>query len=328
VIDNWSDHAIATETKMLQLEARRSYDIRFEYYEAGGQALVRLGWAQPGENLINEAVSLARESDVAIVVAGLSSRFESENMDRDGLELPGRQDELIQAVCHANPRTIVVLINGTPVLMSPWMDHVPAIVEAWYPGQEGGQAVSDVLFGRVNPSGKLPATLPNSWEQCPAYGHYPGKDGEVRYQEGIFVGYRHFDSRNLEPAYPFGHGLSYTEFEYSGLRIEPVRVPAGQNVGVSLTVKNVGRREGKEVVQLYLRDVDSTLARPTKELKGFRKVSLKANESTLISFELDREAMSFFDDRQGQWVAEPGRFEVLLGGSSRDIRLTGEFWID
>ena len=324
-VDNWSDHAVAAATRTIKLEAGKSYEIRFEYYEGGGQALVKFGWTLPGGDAIAKAARLASESDVAVVIAGLSSRFESEGLDRVDLKLPGRQDELIQAVRRANPRTVVVLVNGSPVLMDDWVDDVAAIVEAWYPGQEGGQAVADVLFGRVNPSGKLPTTLPKSWEQCPAYGHYPGKEGKVVYQEGVFVGYRHFDTRNIEPAFPFGHGLSYTRFEYGNLRVEPERVSSGDEVRVSLAVRNAGRLEGKEVVQLYLQDERSSLPRPLKELKGFGKVNLPPGESTAVSFVLDAETMSFFDDRQGQWVVEPGRFRVLVGSSSRDIRLAGEF---
>jgi beta-glucosidase len=304
---------------------------------AGGKFQVgyALGVAMEGEDtdqetpearagLIKEAAVLAAKSDVALVFVGYSSKLESEGNDRASLGLPTGQDELIQAVAKANRNTVVVLIAGSPVLMDGWIDRVPALLTAWYPGQEGGHAIADILFGDANPSGKLPVTFLKEWKDSPAYGHYPGKDGVVEYAEGIYVGYRHFDKRNIEPLFPFGYGLSYTTFAYSGLKVSP-KVGPGQPVEVSLDVRNTGPREGAEVVQLYVGDTHSSADRPVKELKAFQRVFLKPGETRTVRFALDKSAMAYYSTTQTQWVAEPGTFDVLVGASSRDIRLKGKF---
>ena len=220
----------------------------------------------PGQHsLIADAVQLAAASDAAIVFAGLSNLFEGGANDRETLALPEGQDELISAVARANANTIVVLINGTPVAM-PWLADIPAVVEAYYPGQEGARAIARVLFGDVNPSGKLPETFPKRLEDNPSHGFFPGQKRSVWYGEGIYVGYRHYDTRGIEPLFPFGHGLSYTQFRYSNLRIE--QNPNG-NVRVTLDVKNAGKVAGAETVQLYVKDIEASVDRPAKELKGF-----------------------------------------------------------
>ncbi len=236
--------------------------------------------------------------------------------------LPGAQDALIEAVARANPNTIVVLNAGAPVAM-PWIDEVAAVVVMHYPGQEGGRAIANVLTGQVNPSGKLSVTWPRRIEDTPAYANYPGAK-DVWYGESLFVGYRHYDLRGIEPLFPFGHGLSYTSFAYSDLRV-PESVRLGEPVTVSVVVTNTGAFEGKEVTQLYVSDRHSSLARPPKELKGFAKVALKPGESKTVSFTLDRRALSFYDPSRKSWVAEPGEFEILVGGSSRDIRARATF---
>jgi beta-glucosidase len=292
-----------------------------------------LGVAMEGESsnktpqalagLRNEAVDLARKSDAAIVVVGNSSRLESEDFDRPSMDLPAGQDELIEAVAAANKNTIVVIVAGAPVTMTKWVARVPAVVEAWYGGQEAGHAIGDILFGAQNPSGKLPVTFPKAWPDSPAYGHYPGENLHVTYAEGIYVGYRGFDRRNVEPLFPFGHGLSYAKFDYSDLKIAPAKVPRGQPVEVTMRVRNSGSRAGAEVVELYVHDVKSSVDRPVKELKGFRRVLLGPGESRSVSFTLDRSALSFYSPAKDDWVAEPGTFEVWIGASSRDIRLKG-----
>jgi beta-glucosidase len=283
---------------------------------------------QPGESArkqqLAEAVALARKSDVAIVFVGYSPELESEDFDRTTMDLPAGQDELIAAVAAANPRTVVVVVAGAPVTMTKWIGRVPAVLMQFYGGQEAGHAIADVLFGAANPSGKLPVTFPRQVSDSPAYGNYPGKDLQVAYAEGIYVGYRGFDRRKTEPLFAFGHGLSYTTFEYGNLQIAPTAAP-GAPVNVSLQVRNAGAREGAEVVQLYLRDVESSVDRPLKELKGFRRVSLKPGETQAVTFALDRTAMSFYDPARKDWVAEPGTFEVWIGSSSRDVRLKGSF---
>jgi beta-glucosidase len=277
-----------------------------------------------GAGLLPDAVRLAKECDLALVFA---RDVESEGDDRASLTLPDEQDELISAVARANPRTALVLNTGSMVLVNRWVETVPAIVQAWYPGQEDGHVISDVLLGNVNPSGKLPITFPRTRADMgiATPGQYPGVDGRGAYTEGVFIGYRRFDKENLTPAFPFGHGLSYTTFEYSNLKLSRSRIKAGESVSVEVQIKNAGRREGAEVVQVYLQDLQASLPRPSKELKGFEKVSLRAGQSKTVRIDLDARSMSFYDPSQKRWVVEPGKFRVHVGSSSRDIRLTGEF---
>jgi beta-glucosidase len=274
------------------------------------------------EQLLNEAVSAASKADVAILVVGRSPSLESEGFDIKSLDLPAGQDELIQAVAKANKNTIVVINAGGPVLMDKWLDQVPAVVDMWYGGQEGGHAIASILFGDANPSGKLPVSFVKRWEDSPAYGHYPGENLQVEYAEGIYVGYRYFDTKNVEPLFPFGYGLSYTKFDYSGLKVSPGK-KAGQPVEVSLKVRNTGSRAGAEVVELYVHDGHSSVDRPVEELKGFRRVDLTPKESQTIHFTLDRSAFAYYSTAKKDWVVEPGAFEVRVGASSRDIRLKG-----
>jgi beta-glucosidase len=275
--------------------------------------------------MLEAACSAASQADVAVVVVGRSSKLESEGYDMKTMDLPDGQDELIEAVEKANPHTIVVLNSGDPVTMSKWVDKTPALLDMWYGGQEGGHALASILFGDANPSGKLPVTMPKRFEQSPAFGHYPGENLEVDYAEGIYVGYRYFDTKNVEPAFPFGFGLSYTKFGYSDLKVVHVMRWAGtrktQGDVVTLNVKNTGSRDGAEVVQLYVHDGHSKIDRPVHELKGFERVELKAGESKKVQFDLDRMALSYWSPEKKDWVADPGTFEVQVGSSSRDIRL-------
>ncbi len=328
-INYWASDKGRGKSVTMKLNAGEQYKVRFEYQGFGGQAMGKLGWLQPGRSPMTDAVKLAAESDVAIVVAGLDKRFEGEGRDRDNIEMPGLQNELIEKVTAANPNTIVVLINGTPLIMKKWLEKVPALIEAWYPGQEGGRAIAEILFGDVNPSGRLTVTYPNSWEEMPAFGNYPGKDGKVFYKEGIFVGYRYYDAKGIEPVFPFGFGLSYTTFDYSGLKITPEKMGSDDNtVEVSLNVKNTGARAGKEVVQLYVHDDKASVERPVRELKGVRKVLLQPGESKNVVFQIDRSALSFFDPKTNKWVAEPGTFEIQVGSSSRDVRQKGSLTLE
>ncbi len=272
--------------------------------------------AKPAQELLAEAVAVARHSDAAVVVVGNSPRIEGEGFDRKSMDLPAGQDALIEAVAAANKNTIVVIAAGAPVTMTKWLGQVSAVVFAWYGGQEAGHAIGDVLFGAVNPSGKLPVTFPKAFEDSPAYGHYPGENLHVDYAEGIYVGYRGFDKHGVEPLFPFGYGLSYTTFEYSGLK---VAYPT-----VTVNVRNSGSHAGAEVVQLYLQPPPSRVDRPVKELKGFARVMLQPGEAKAVSFRLNQAAMSYYDTAVHDWVAQPGRFTVLVGASSRDIRTKGE----
>ena len=322
------ERGFSTVTGYVELVAGQLYDLRLEFVKLAetdfGMLNVRFAYApRPEEDdRIERAVDLARRSVVAIVFGGMPQGFESEGHDRPDLELPGRQNELIARVAAANPNTVVVLNCGAPVTM-PWIDRVAAVVEAYYPGQEGGSAVASVLTGAANPSGKLPVTFPKQLADTAAYLNYPGKK-TVRYGEGIFVGYRYHDAKGIEPLFPFGHGLSYTSFEYSNLRL-PSAVEPGEQVMVTVAVKNAGDCAGREVVQLYVGDTAASVQRPEKELKGFQKVSLEPGETVDVSFVLDERSLSFYDPDRAAWVAEPGEFVVLVGSSSRDIRATGKF---
>jgi len=310
----------------VDLEAGQSYDLKVEYIrppEIDHPALfVRFAYSpEPDQDdRLERAVAAAGAADLALVFAGWPVSYESEGRDRPGIQLTGRQDELIQAVAAANPRTVVVLNCGSPVAM-PWVDQAAAIVEAYYPGQENGNAVANILLGDANPSGKLTVTFPRRIEDTPAYTIFgPGR--EVNYGEGIFVGYRHYDQRQVEPLFPFGHGLSYTTFEYRDLGVN-LQLAAAETptVQVSFTLTNTGARPGAEVAQVFVRDVASSLPRPPKELKGFAKVSLLPGESREVKVVLDPRSFAFFDPVEGDWIVEPGEFEILVGASAADIRL-------
>ncbi len=319
IIDNWTDHPAQLNQTERRLEADRFYNLEIRYYENGGDAVLRFGCL--GNDLLEAALSAASAADTAVLFVGLSAELEGEGFDRPSIDLPPPQVELIQQVAAVNPRTAVVVIAGSQVGLETWIDRVPAVLYAWYPGQEGGHAIADILFGRVDPGGRLPMTFVRRWEDHPASRLYPGGD----YADGIYVGYRYFDTFGVEPLFPFGHGLSYTAFSYGGLDIDASGWEGEGRVKVALEVKNVGGRPGSEVVQLYVRDPECTVERPAKELKRFAKVRLAPGESRRVEFELDRDALAFWDPALAAWHVEPGRFEVLIGASSRDIRLEGGF---
>lgn len=328
IIDHTSDQDMARQLSTeRRLEGGRAYPLKIEYYWRGNPRWRALAFGhQPphAKDLIAEAVKLAKNVDVVVLVAGLNSEWESEGFDRVDMKLPGAQNELIERVARANKNTIVVLNAGSPVEM-PWIHKVPAVVQLWYNGQEQGNALADVLFGDVNPSGKLPTTFPVRLADNPAYINYPGENGKVCYGEGIFVGYRYYDKKEVEPLFPFGHGLSYTTFAYSNLRVSPRSATPNELVRVRVDVTNTGKVAGKEVVQLYVRDHKATVARPEKELKAFAKVQLAPGQRKTVTFTLDREAFWYFDVVKNAWTTEPGEFDILVGASSRDIRLRETF---
>ncbi len=294
-----------------------------EGYRKGGDA-----------SLAERAVAAAKAADVVIYVGGINHDigYDSEGGDKKGIEIPYGQVELIQQIAKANPRMAVVLVGGSPMEMDAWLEQVPSVMLSWYSGMEGGNAIARVLFGDVNPSGKLPATFPKRLADSPAHTTgakgFPGENGTVVYSEGVLVGYRWFDTKNIEPLFPFGYGLSYTTFEYSNLKLVRGTDANGPVVTAQFEIKNTGSRVGAEVAQVYVQDVKSSVARPTKELKGFRKVALKPGESQTVSVPLDRNAFAFFDQDQGRWVAESGEFKLLVGSSSRDIRLNESFTLE
>jgi len=267
-------------------------------------------------DMMKRAVSVAKESDVAILFIGIGGEMEGEGLDRQHLYLPADQVKLIRKIAGVNKKTIAVIIGGSVITMEGWVNRVPAVLHAWYPGLEGGYAIADVLFGGHNPSGKMPLTTPQSEKQMPGFTKVYQKEGP---------GYRWFDRRKLKPLFPFGHGLSYTEFKYSALKIHPKKSFPREKVTVSLDVRNTGRRTGSEVVQLYIRDLKSSVPRPEKELKGFAKVNLNPGEKKKVKIALDADALVFYDVKRKNFVVEPGKFEVLIGSSSQDIRLKGRF---
>jgi beta-glucosidase len=326
VIDSWQDQAATVKTAALALTAGTMPDIKLEYYEHGGDAEISLGWRKRIGPKDADAVKLAARADVAIVCVGFNSETEGEGFDRP-FEISKEQEELIREVARVNKRTIVVVTAGGNVSMSGWLDDVAGLMHAWYPGQEGGTAISEILFGDVNPSGKLPVSFEKRWEDNATYHSYydDDKDLKVTYSEGVFLGYRHFDKENIEPMFPFGFGLSYTTFSYENLKTTPQNLRRGGKISVSLDVTNIGKHAGAEVVQVYVRDIESSVPRPVKELKGFEKIELKPGETKPVRIELDESALSFYDPSKKAWVAEPGAFEVLVGSSSRDIRLKERF---
>ena len=282
------------------------------------------------EQLIAEAVAVAKDADYVIFVGGLNkdNHQDCEDSDRAGLELPYNQDALIKALAAVNPNLVVVNISGNAVAM-PWVDKVPAIVQAWFLGSEGGNAIASVLTGDVNPSGKLPMTFPVRLSDVGAHsvGQYPGtprNDGskivDIEYREGIFVGYRWADKNKIQPLFPFGHGLSYTTFDYGKATIDKTEGTADDVFTISIPVTNTGDRAGREIVQLYVSDLKTTLPRPVKELKGFKKISLEPGQTETVTFEISRGDLSYFDADKHAWVVDPGKFEALVGASSRDIR--------
>lgn len=274
-------------------------------------------------------VESAAEADVAIIFAGLGHRKgqDSEGADRSVFELPEKQVQLINETAKVNSNTVVVLVSGSPVAMEGWIENVSTVLEMWYAGLESGRAIANVLFGEVNPSGKLPITFPRKLSDSPAHisrRTYPGRE-RVHYDEGIFVGYRHFDTRNIKPQFPFGFGLSYTSFKYENLQLNKKKISANDKLAVTVDVQNTGERDGAEIIQLYVQDVEVSVERPLKELKGFSKVRLKADEKKTVMFELSKRDLSFYDENEHCWKAEEGVFKILVGSSSRDIRLEGEF---
>jgi beta-glucosidase len=298
------------------------HDLVIEYRNEASNFKFSLAWAQP-EASIEEAVAAAKQADAAVVVVGTSNDSEGESIDRKSLYLPGNQDKLIEAVAEANPRTTVIVNTGGPVLMDRWKNKVPAIAQAFFPGQEGGTAIAEIVSGKVNPSGKLPITIPKKLEDSPSAAYYHGQEDFIDYgKTSVLEGYRGYDAKNVEPEFPFGHGLSYTSFKYSGLKVKVLDASAAHpQVKVTLQVTNTGKVQGAEAVQLYVGEENPEVTRAPKELKGFDKISLAPGETKTVSFLLDDNAFHYWNDQTHAWTIKPGQFKVLIGASSRDIRL-------
>lgn len=273
------------------------------------------------DQLIHEAKDCARDSEVAVLFVGLPDRYESEGFDREHMSLPTNHEVLIRSVLDAQPNTIVILSNGSPVEM-PWVDDVPAIIEGYLGGQAGGGAVADILYGVESPSGKLAETFPVRVEDNPSYLYFPGEGDRVEYREGIFVGYRYYDTKKVKPLFPFGHGLSYTTFSYENMTVSKRELNESDKVTVTIQIKNTGSVKGKEIVQLYVHDKHSSVVRPEKELKAFDKVELEPGETKEVHLELDRRAFAYYNTDKEDWSVESGEFELRVGPSSADIALT------
>ncbi|SCO92634.1 related to beta-glucosidase [Fusarium oxysporum] len=348
-VDQWNNHPIKTDDtpcfnklsmeRFVDVEVTKNqqYDIVILMANTPLKAIagspspggVRLGGQQlrDEEQAIQNAVQLAREVDVPIIVTGLSSDYEYEAADRTSLLLPGRENDMIERVCQANPNTIVVIQAGMPIVM-PWIHHVKTLVLAWLGGQETGNAIADILFGKVNPSGRLSLTFPKRLEDTPAFLTFGKVDRKIVYGEGIFVGYRYYEKLKCQPNFYFGHGLSYTTFEYSNLQVPSAFLPSPAHImEISVTVTNNGKYNGSEVVQVYISDLDCSLQRPRKELKAFTKVRLEKGETTVCSFQLDKYALSFWSEEFSQWVAEAGDYAIIIAKSAdpQDELLRGVF---
>jgi beta-glucosidase len=323
IIDFWSEYSAHLRTARTELEAGRSYRLKLEYYENEGLASIEFGYAYAGEDRLYPAMEAARDADAVIVCVGFNSDIEGEGSDRE-YHLDVSQVDLIRAMTQATPRTIVVINAGGNTGMAEWIDEVPALIHAWYPGQNGNIALAEIIFWDINPSGKLSATFEKQWEDSPIFGTYPPEDNNMEYVDDIFVGYRHYDRTGVEPWFCFGHGLSYTTFDYSSMAINVAGRGDDRRIRVSFDLKNTGTRDGAETAQLYVRDMEASLPRLVRELKGFEKVNLEAGETRTVSIELDKTALSFYDPGLEAWTTEPGEFEIAIGSLSRDLRLTGK----
>jgi len=325
VIDNWELARSLVGQVRLPLAAG-PHKTRFEYFVhwSWGGPSVKVGIVRPDAIVSAAAKTLASKVDAVVLAVGFDPNSESEGADRT-FQLPPAQDELIQQISAANKNAIVVVTSGGAVDMNPWLDRVPALLQAWYPGQEGGTALAQLLFGDYSPSGKLPVTFERRWEDNAAHDNYypKGAEKKVVYAEGLFLGYRHFDKSEVKPLFPFGFGLSYTTFAYKNLSITPARATGDQAVTVSFDVTNTGHRAGAEVAEVYVGEPHASVSRPVKELKGFAKVQLNAGETRHVSVTLDRRAFSYYDSGKHGWVADAGDFSIDVAHSAAQIDLTG-----
>lgn len=323
IIDEWKRQSATLKSAKVSLKAGEQVDLKLEYFELHGNAEISFGWRKQSGLKDSDAIRLAAQSDVAVVCVGFNPTTEGEGFDRP-FDLPKDQVELINAVARVNKKTIVVVTAGGNVAMTGWLPEVAGLLHTWYPGQEGGTALGEILFGDINPSGKLPASFEKKWEDNATAQSYYAKEKKLPYTEGVFVGYRHFDAKNIEPLFPFGFGLSYTTFEYKNLKVTPTSDAVNPKVTVAFGVLNTGMRDGAEVAQIYVRELNPAVPRPVRELKGFEKVWLKPGESKTVSVVLDEQAFAYYDVSKSQWNVQPGIFEISVGSSSRLIRFTGQ----
>jgi beta-glucosidase len=325
LIDTWTGERNGLHTFEVDLEAGHTYSLEVVWKKTRYWGGMQLGWEciENRSQEIARCVALAKQADLAVVCVGFDNVSEGEGFDRR-FAMHEQLERLVVEVSRVQPNTVVVLTAGGNLDMQPWLDGVRGLLFASYPGQEGGQAVAEILFGEVNPSGKLPATFEKRLEDRSSYASYHDDDGDHRVQlvDGIFTGYRHMDRVRIEPQFPFGFGLSYTTFTYENLELSKGRIAVDETLVISIDVVNVGVRHGSEVVQIYVRDVEASVPRPYKELKGFAKVSLAPSERKRLTVELGARAFAFYDVARRDWVVEPGAFEILVGASATDIRKT------
>jgi beta-glucosidase len=317
-----SDRDIPTATANVQMEAGRPFYVRVYYTKSSGDAACRLEWSLPTDAekaaaTYAQLAAAAKSADAVLVFAGIDHSLDTEGSDRTSLEFPQVQETLIRQLVKANPKTIVTLINGSPLELGGWLGDVPAVLEAWYPGMEGGHAVAAALFGRTNPSGKLAFTWPKHLADSPAHRIGTESKDRVDYQEGVFIGYRYFDTEKMAPQFPFGFGLSYTTFAFSHLTTTRV----GDKVEVSFDVTNTGTRAGADVAQIYVSPPAGTVPRPVHELKGFQKIFLPPGGEQTVTAELDRQAFAYFDEAKNDWLVPPGKYEIQVGDCSRNLPL-------
>jgi beta-glucosidase len=334
LVDNWGNHAMQSKSKEINLEAGKAYAIRIEYANTGGNGGFKFVWKKPSDKnkLFAEAVDIAAKADVVLYFGGINHTYDTEALgwgdvkgaDHADYNLIGNQTDLLQAIAKANPNLVVTLIGGTPMNVEPFVDQTKALLMAWYPGQEGGRAIADILSGTVNPSAKLPCTWGrNINDFAPhALGNYPGtrNHGIVNYDEGMFVGYRWFDKKNIEPRYPFGFGMSYSNFNLSDIKVENQSDLATTKVVVTCTVKNTSKIDGAEVVQIYTGLPNAHQDRPVKELRSYQKVFLKAGEEKIITFTLDKTAFSaYYVSESSCWKLVNGKADVFVGTSAKEV---------
>ena len=321
VINEWRDQGITLREVVLPLEAGKEYPVELEYFANVHPVDVSFGWREDRQ-LFDEAAALAAKADIAIVSIGFNESLERESNDRP-FELPEYQDCLVNRVIDANPNTAVLVNAGSNADLSKWQHRAPALVYMWYPGQEGGTAAAEILFGKVNPSGKLPVTFEKRREDNPAYPYYYDEDGDKRvsYGEGLLVGYRHYDTKGVQPNFAFGFGKSYTTFRFSDLKVKNESAKGKPLYNVSFNVTNTGTRDGKEVAQVYIRPIGAKVFRPYKELKGYDKKMIKAGETVRFDIRLDAEAFAYYKTEIHDFGYDPGEYEILVGNSSDNILL-------
>lgn len=326
IVSMWRDQGPARAKHDQFLNGGQEYEVVVEYYQSGGGAVIGLGVCEAKIEVLPEeyqknAITAAKEADVVIMAVGFNASNESEAFDRT-FEMPYAQGEFINKISKINDNIIVVLNAGGNVEMESWIDNADALLMAWYPGQEGNMAAAEIIFGDISPSGKLPASFAKTMEENPCYNSYFDHDDDqkVFYEEGIFMGYRYWDKADVEPRFPFGYGLSYTTFDYSGIETDKKAYTIDETVKISVKVKNTGRMDGAEAVQLYVSDKECSLPRPVKELKAFDKVMLKQGEEKTVKFELHKDAFAFYNPEKHDWEVEAGEFDILVGSSSVDIK--------